>query len=246
MSMCNTRSDTMGKVVARVLLPLAAIALSGCGLDFEPTGPTEYSSQSIDLGKAESARVEIKMGVGELRVEGGSPKLLDADFTYNVPSWKPVVREHAFGNRSDVTIYQPSDSETFSNARYQWDLRLNNQIPVDVSARFGVGHASLNLGSLDLRSVDIHTGVGHVDLDLRGKPRHDYSVYLTGGVGQATVHLPRDAGIYAEAKHGIGSVTVRGLEREGGRWINPAPDRAAAIIHLDIKSGVGNITLIAE
>jgi len=236
----------MTKAVACALLLLAAIALSGCGFDLEPAGPTEYSSQSVDIGKAESARVEIKIGVGELRVDGGSPKLMDADFTYNVPSGKPVVRNHSFGSRAELSIEQPRDSEHFSHVRNQWDLRLNNQIPVDLLAHFGVGQASMNLGDLDLRSLDIHMGVGHVNLDLRGNPKHDYDVPIEGGVGQATVHLPRDAGIYAEAKGGVGSISVTGLEKVGGRWINRARDRASAIIHLDIRGGVGNIRLIAE
>src|ERR1039458_5551387 len=35
-------------------------------------------------------------------------------------------------------------------------------------------------------------GVGELHMDLRGKPKHDYDVRIHGGVGEATIHLPRD------------------------------------------------------
>ena len=44
------------------------------------------------------------MGGGELRVSGGSPKLMEADFDYNDPGWKPQVEYHSTGVRSDIEI----------------------------------------------------------------------------------------------------------------------------------------------
>ena len=104
----------------------------------------------------------------------------------------------------------------------------------------------MNLGSLDLRSVTINMGVGEVRLDLRGKPSRDYNVEVNGGVGQASILLPRDVGIVATASGGIGNISVRGLEKRGAQWINPAHENAAVTIHLDVKGGVGEINLIAE
>jgi uncharacterized protein DUF2154 len=231
---------------ARFLLPLAAIALSGCGLPPEFGGPVEYMSQSVDVGSSESARVVVKMDVGELRVDGGSPKLIAADFSYNSPSWKPIVRSTSSGSRTAVSIEQPDDSSRLSNTKYQWDLRLNDGIPLDLKANFGVGHARMSLGSLNLRSLEIHMGVGELNLDLRGEPKHSYDVSIAGGVGHASVRLPKDAGIYAKARGGVGGISARGLEKEDGRWINPAHARSAATIHLDIRGGVGHIELIAE
>jgi uncharacterized protein DUF2154 len=211
---------------ARFLLLVAAIALIDCRLPVEPGGPVEYMIQSVDLGSSESARVVIKMGVGELRVDGGSPKLMAADFSYNSPSWKPIVRSTSSGSRAAVSVEQPEVSSDLSNTRYRWGLRLNDGIPMDLAAHFGVGHARMNLGSLNLRSLDIHMGVGELNLDLRGEPKHSYDVSIAGGVGHASIRLPRDAGIDAEARGGVGGISVQGLENEHGRWINPRMDTA--------------------
>ena len=56
----------------------------------------------------------------------------------------------------------------------------------------------------------------------------------------------RDVGIVATAHGGIGDISVRGLEKRNGRWINPARENAAVTIHIDVKGGIGNITLNAE
>lgn len=229
----------------RALLAAAAIALGGC-VDFEATGPERHESQSIDLDKAEMARVELKMGAGELTVDSGSPKLMDADFAYNIPSWKPIVNYSSTGFRGNLTIQQPSGSHGGSHADYKWNVRLNNTIPMDVEAELGAGEARLNLGDLNLRSVRVNMGVGEVRLDLRGKPARDYSVEINGGVGQATVYLPADTGVIANAAGGIGNISVSGLEKRNGHWINPAHENAPVTIHVDVHGGVGEIRLVAE
>jgi hypothetical protein len=90
------------------LLALATLALGGCDANFERHGSLQHETRSIDLDKSEMARVEIKMGAGELRVDGGSAKLMDADFEYNIASWKPIVRYDASSFRGQLRIEQPA------------------------------------------------------------------------------------------------------------------------------------------
>jgi len=227
------------------LLALATLALGGCDANFERHGSLQHETRSIDLDKSEMARVEIKMGAGELRVDGGSAKLMDADFEYNIASWKPIVRYDASSFRGQLRIEQPGGVHGGSYV-YKWNLRLNDSIPLDLLADLGAGEADLNLGTLNLRSLQVNMGVGEIRLDLRGKPKRDYTVEINGGVGHARVYLPNDVGILATAAGGIGDVSVRGLEKRGGLWINPAHENAPVTIHLDIKGGIGAIEVIAE
>lgn len=232
--------------MTRAFLAAAALTLCGCGFNFEPTGPTEHITQSVDLDKSEMVRVDIKMGAGELHVDGGAAKLMDAGFDYNVASWKPIVKYTSGGFRGTLSIEQPNHSHAGSNVDYRWNLKLNDKVPMDIAAELGAGQARLNLGSLDLRSVKVDMGVGQVDLDLRGKPTRDYTVEINGGVGQATVMLPQDVGIVASASGGLGHITVTGLEKRGGQYVNPAHENAPVTIHLTVQGGVGEIRLLAE
>jgi hypothetical protein len=117
---------------------------------------------------------------------------------------------------------------------------------MDLVVKMGAGEAHLNLGNLNLRSVVFDLGAGEVDADLRGRPKRSYDVQINGGVGQATIHLPKSVGISATAIGGIGEINVSGLEKRNDRWINPGHENDAVTIRLDVKGGVGQIDLVAE
>jgi hypothetical protein len=230
-------------------LPLAPalLLLTGCVIDTSHGGAVQYSSESVEMDDSEVVRVDLRMGAGELRVTDGAPKLMRADFAYSVPSWKPQVRYSRSGKQATLIIEQPGRNHgTLGSTKYSWDLQLNKKVPVDLVLNFGAGQARLDLGSLDLRGVEIHMGVGQLDVDLRGAPRHSYNVSINGGIGEATVRVSADAGIYAEAHGGIGEIKVRGLRQEDGHWESPSYDRAANKIRFDIQGGIGQVNVIAD
>jgi hypothetical protein len=222
-----------------------AVLTSGCLAGCVATGETRHETKSIELETSEMARVEIRMAGGEVHVKSGTPKLLEADFAYNVPAWKPEVEYRVSPARTDLTISQPGHSGRFIGSTvYTWDLKLNGQLPVEVAVHLGGGEANLELGQMNLRSVDINIGAGELKLDLRGEPKRDYNVRVQGGAGEATVYLPRDAGISATASGGLGEISATGLEKRDGVWINPDQVRAPVTVHLDMKGGVGEIRLV--
>jgi hypothetical protein len=228
-----------------VAVATVALLLSGCQIGSVGTSETRHDTMHIDLGKAEAASVEIRMGGGELNVKGGTPKLLEADFAYNVPEWKPMVEYRDAPAGGVLTISQPNNTgNAFGKTVYTWDLNLNGQLPLAVSTHLGAGEANLQLGQMNLHSVEVHMGAGELKLDLRGAPKRDYTVQVHGGVGAATVYLPKDTGISATASGGIGDISATGLEKRDGVWINPERVQAPVTVHLDVKGGVGEIRLI--
>ena len=199
------------------------------------------------MDDSEMVRVDLNMGAGDLRVTDGSAKLARADFAYSIPSWKPEVRYQRSGNQGKLVIMQPGQTHTtFGNTKYSWDLQLSKKVPLDLLLNFGAGQARLDLGSLQLRGLELHMGVGKLDVDLRGAPRHTYNVSIHGGIGEATVRVSSDAGVYAEAHGGIGSIKVRGLNQEEGHWVSPAYERAENKIRIDVHGGIGQINVIAD
>lgn len=235
-----------GKVA--LAIGLVALGLTGCNEANRRalTGPPQHDTQTVELDKAEMVRVEMRMGAGELNLAGGSTRLLDADFEYVLPESKPVVRYQASSFRGQLTIEQPRGLDSRAGSPYEWKLRLNNGVPMDVVAHLGAGNAEMNLGALDLRGVEVHMGVGNLDVDLRGDPKRDYNVEIHGGVGNATVRLPTGVGVVADARGGIGNIEAQGLEKRNGRWVNARHEDAKVTVHLDIRGGVGNITLLAN
>ena len=70
------------------------------------------------------------------------------------------------------------------------------------------------------------------------QPSHLTPVRIHGGVGQATVRLPVDAAIHAEAHGGIGSISVRGLHDRGGYWTSDSWEKADKALALRNAAGV--------
>src|ERR1039457_4107363 len=231
-----------------LLVGPALLALTGCVVDVgHNESALQYSSESVEMDDSEVVRVELKIGAGDLRITDGGAKLMRGDFAYDVASWKPEVRYHRAGKQGSLTIEQPDTHHTrFGNTKYRWDLQLNKKVPVDLALHFGAGQARLDLGSLDLRGVELEMGVGQMDVDLRGAPKHSYNVGIHGGIGQATVRLLADTPVYVEAHGGIGSIQVRGLQEENGHWVSPSYDSAQNKIHILIQGGIGEVKVIAD
>jgi hypothetical protein len=210
------------------------------------TGPTQYETKIIERDSSESAHVSLRMGAGDLKVGSGTQKMMAAYFTYNAPQLKPDVRYTTSNHVADLSIDQPSSRTRLGHIKYEWDVRFNNETPLDLDAHFGAGQAALDIGSLNLRRVSVHMGVGQLQMDLRGTPKHDYSVDVNGGVGEAELKLPASAGIEAIASGGIGDISVHGLNREGNRWVNDAFHNPGVKVRVEVHGGVGAIRITAE
>src|SRR5688572_33187920 len=160
---------TMRTIVGVAAVLLAAGWASSCGA----AGETQRETQAIELDKTEMARVEIKIGAGELRVKSGTPKLMEAEFAYNVAAWKPVVNYRADASRGTLTISQPDSTGAMGNTVNTWDLTLNDTLPLDLATSMGAGEANLELGRMNLRNLEVNVGVGELRVDLRGEPKQD-------------------------------------------------------------------------
>ena len=192
-----------------VFLLAATLCLTGCA--FERAGPPLHDSQSIERDNSELVRVNLDMAAGTLRVAAGTDKLAAADFQYNVASRKPEVRYSSAAGYGSLIVRQPNGGASLGHTKYEWDLSLNRDVPLEIEAHLGAGEAHLDLGSLTLRNLEVEMGAGELDLDLRGTPKKSYEVRIRGGAGEATIRLPSSVGVEAQVTGGIGEVNAAGL-----------------------------------
>jgi hypothetical protein len=228
-----------------VFLAGAGLLLAGCNAHFE-TGPDITENRTVEVGGAESARVQIEMGAGELRLDGGGEKLLDADFRYRVQALRPVVKYDVTGRRGYLTVRQPQISGFGPHGKDAWDLRVNDRLPLDLLVHMGAGHGVLKLAGMALRRLEVEMGAGELNLDLTGFWDNDLDARISGGVGQATVRLPRDVGVRVKATGGIGEIKVQGLRQHDGYYVNDAYEKQGVRMRIDISGGIGQINLIAD
>ena len=230
----------------RLLAALAtALGTAACYSDGGlPVGELQTESRSVKLGDAKSVRAEIHMGAGEMKLAGGARELLEAEFSYNVARWKPEVEYSVSGTRGLLTIRQPEGSRgPMGPGHYQWDLHFNNKVPLELSVNLGAGKAELTLGSLALRNLDLNMGVGEAVVDLTGDWKNDLEAHIKGGVGKATVRLPRDVGVEVHTKGGIGEVRPGELHKHNGAYVNEAYGKSPVTLRVNVEGGIGEINL---
>jgi hypothetical protein len=226
------------------LFLMIALVLGAC--TSSPAGQLRTENESVELGTAQSARVQIEMGAGKLQVNGGADKLMEAAFTYNIDAWKPNLNYSVDGSQGVLTVQQPVAVELDPNLtdyRYEWTLNFNNDLPIDMNIRLGAGDNTLNLGQLNLTNLSVQTGAGQVVMDLSGNYQQDLQASVTGGVGDVHITLPKDTGVRATVQGGLGSVVATGFERDGDAYVNPAYGSTEHSIDLSIQGGVGQVTL---
>lgn len=230
-----------------VMLALALmllIAVAGCGAEGSITD-LQTARESVEPGTATTASVHIDMASGQLNLSEGSTKLMDATFQYNVPTWKPQVTYNVKGTQGVLSIVQPVDRNNLpapsGNTVYDWDIRLSDQVPVDLGLRLGLGKATLNLSNLKLTNLDMQLGAGNVEADLSGSYDTDVHARITGGVGNLTLKLDDNMAARATVTGNLGKVTALGLTKDGDSYTNDA--LSPYKLTVEIESGIGEITL---
>jgi hypothetical protein len=236
-------------VLAIVIMAAAAVLLAGaCGMQPGGTpqvGKMQRESKSVDPENAQSARAQLKMGAGELKLTGGADQLMEGDFSYNVSDWKPKVSYDVSGGTGELMVKQGSagGAGLSGDARNEWDISLNDELPTDLVVQMGAGESDLDLDSLTLTGLDLQMGAGKTTVDLTGDYTSDFDASIEGGVGQATILLPSEVGVRAKAEGGIGTINAKGLKRVDNAYVNDAYGQADTNLSLDVKGGVGQINL---
>jgi uncharacterized protein DUF2154 len=230
------------------LLATAAVLAGACGTQPGGTpqvGKMQSESKSVDPEDAQSARAQLKMGAGELNLTGGADQLMEGDFTYNVPDWKPKVSYEVSGDEGELVVRQ-GDAEGFNlggEARNEWEIRLNDEVPTDLVVQMGAGESDLDLDSLALTGLRLQMGAGKTTVDLTGDYAKGFDASIQGGVGEATVMLPSGVGVKAKAQGGLGKINAEGLERVGDAYVNDAYGESDVTLNVDVQGGVGEINL---
>jgi len=239
----NKREVWISIVVWFAFILSGGLLITGCSPRAR-VGDLQTESQSVELGDAKSVRVEVKMDAGDLVVTGGAEKLLEADFTYNVARLKPEV-EYSDGA---LVVQHPEDIglpvlKDLTDFRNEWNLRLNNNIPMDLSVAMGAGNSDLQLADLSLTRLDVSLGAGESTVDLSGDWAHDLDVTIDAGAANNTVRLPRDVGVRVEVDAGVSTVEAPGLTKNGNVYTNAAYGVSDVTLQVHMEAGIGRINL---
>lgn len=229
----------------KLILGLSGLAaMSGCNLERPRTGEEVTDEKSVQLGQAKSVSVELAMGAGGMTVKGGAGELMEGTFTYNVPSWKPKISYSESGDHGKLTVEQPGGAHGHvGDTKYSWDVRLNNKVPVEIHVEMGAGKSNLELGDLSLTKLHVEMGAGDCTVDLAGNWKQNVDAHLEGGVGRATIKLPRGVGVRVTVEGGLGSVSAADFEKEGDAYVNDEYGKSPVTVNVKVEGGIGKVIL---
>lgn len=204
----------------------------------------QHLTKDVELQGAKSVSVHVQMPAGQLRLDGGADKLLDAEFRYDGWEGDPQVNYSVNDKQGDLEITQNGNSTHFGNEYNDWRLQLGGAAPLDLKLEMGAGQAWVRPSGLELQRLNIQMGAGQLDLDLTGLKPSNLQADVEGGAGQARIRLPKDEGVRVFASGGIGAVNADGLTRQGDAYVNAAYGKSATNIEMTVHGGVGEIDLI--
>jgi len=85
--------------------------------------------------------------------------------------------------------------------------------------------------------------VGETTVELLGDWKKDLQANIKGGIGKATLRLPVNVGVRVESDKGIGSVSARGLRKEGNIYTNESYGKSKVTLNIHVQAGIGEIQL---
>ncbi len=241
-----SRIHTKTLVLALTPIVLSAFAAScTCGGPPLTLGELITEREIVDLGDASSVAVEIDINIGNLTITGGAEGLMEAEFEYNVVEWKPEIEYSVNGGRGRLLVRQPpNDGRRVPNGtKNNWTIALNSDVPMELVLDVGIGDSHLEVGSLTLSDIDVDAGIGNVIVDLTGDWSDDVSVNVHGGIGNVDLELPPDVGVRLDRDVGIGSIEIDGFHKDGDVFVNDAFGRTDVTIDMSIDAGIGRISV---
>jgi hypothetical protein len=243
----STALALLGVVV--LVLVLAALFSRGRVFSRErhfAASSLHHEVRTVELQNAKTVNASLNASAGELTIGGGSSHLLDADFSFSDSYSDPRVDYNVASGVGRLEISQDDRTTHFGTTHNEWNLRFSNEVPLELKIDMGAGQGRLRLRDVPVTRLDLNMGAGQVDIDLTGDRNKDLAGDIEGGVGQATIRLPKDVGVIVHASGGIGAVGAHGFKHDGDEYTNDAYGKTPATIHLKVQGGVGEISLILE
>jgi hypothetical protein len=214
-----------------VLIFVVALAV-GCAR----AGELRTERRSVEVEDAQSVNTEFSMSTGNMVVRGGAQNLMDATFTYNVPEWKPEVNYGGLGDEKELTVEQPDVmGPTFGSVRYDWEILLNDDVPMELSASNSSGDGEFELKGLSLKGLSVEASSGDIAANVGGEKPLPEEVTVDSSSGDVGLDL---TGEYSSAVNLEVDLSSGDLAMDlGGRWEEDLEG------DVGLSSGTATITL---
>jgi len=177
------------RTVGALLLVVAVVGPLVLSLSSPNPAVTASPSESVPSG---AARGELRatMGGGQLQVDSGATGLYESDLR---GPGQPSAQVTTANDLAVLDLRAPSQRGVLARNRgNDWRVRLNTSLEWQLDLSAGAITADLDLRALDMRRVNVQSGVSRLAVRL-GDPAVEVPVDLQLSTGLVDFYLPRTA-----------------------------------------------------
>jgi len=233
-------------IILIVIASLTGIVVYRGNLSSNNTISGTIQTKELDeelLGTTKNVSYEVQIGAGNLNIHGDSAKLIEGQIETNIVN--PTVSTTSTSETQSVKLSsQKMAYFPFFRGKNDWNVSLNNTLPVSLNIDSGAVSANLDISKIILKDIQIKSGASSYDITLGDK-----SDLATGeiniGASSVKLRVPKSVGLRFELNAGATSnnFTSEGLSKSGSIYSTDGYDSSAKKIDLSIKAGAASIEL---
>jgi hypothetical protein len=202
------------------------------------TATTPRESISIPRGDLDAAQIRIGFGGGELNVRPAQPgALVDGQF-------EGGVRQQSGGPGHIELSPQSPGLPIVTWAPVHWEVGITTEIPVDLRLDTGANRSAIDLHTIPIRQLELHTGASDttVRLPAHGQPM----IRVECGFASVALTVPEGMAARIRGTMGLGAVTVdeSRFPRSNGEWVSPDYETATDRADITVAGGFGSIRVL--
>jgi hypothetical protein len=211
---------------------------------FAPPAEAEIEPGSIPLEGASRAEIELAHGAGELRVSAGAGADVLAEGTFGGGLRYEAKRR---GELLDVEMKMRVEPVTFLNwapGGYDWDVRLNPNVPIQLKCETGASRNLLDLRDLKVTEFKLETGASASEVTLPSNAGYT-RVRVQAGAARVDIRVPGGVAARIKTSGALATMAVDETRFPGfdNRYQSPDYERAANKVEIEVETGVGAVTV---
>jgi hypothetical protein len=210
--------------------------------DTETALEPEAALETEEYPEIERASIALNLDVGKLSLVGSTSLLYECTAQYRYKEFEPFEKFSRTGKENDIVIYHlPITKKWISNnVRNDWQLKLNNQIIYELSAKTGAIDTDFNLSGFKVEKLYIKSGASNINLVL---PQYDSEIIIDSGVSNIEIAIPKNVGATVNIDSGLSAkdLETKDFTKKNGSYISNNYNYSEFKTTIEIDCGVSNI-----
>ena len=217
------------------------------------TGQSYHWTVDSDSALTEAA-ASVRLNTGDLMISSGTDQLVSAELDYF--DREPLVSYNASSMDSSA-ILKIRDRErgglewNFRGGRFygawdekNWEIRLTERIPIDLTVYIKTGDADLDLSGLKIRILDLETRTSSTKVRI-GNLVDEVSARIESRASKLSLSLPKDMALRIENHSNLSSTSFSWftLEETGDGYETPDFDQAARKLTLYLEGSLTKLKI---